>query len=190
MEGINRAGQLESTCDNCAMIPDGSQALGTNEMDPALPQFTTNSNGLGARHNADQCFACHSQPTLGGSGGFLVPNPVQVSQGTPPAPPENPQFNLIPHRFGKLNQVPRFEEQLGPIREVRFVYKVNANGDFMRTPPAISSPTEAFTSSGQSRALPAIQQLQTAPFRNRTSISRWPTTISLSAYRPKCSAWD
>ena len=72
-EGILRAGQLESTCDNCAQITDGSPVLG--ELDPVFPQVHTNSNGLGARHNADQCFSCHAQPVLGGSGGFLVPNP-------------------------------------------------------------------------------------------------------------------
>ncbi|HET7885988.1 MAG TPA: di-heme oxidoredictase family protein [Bradyrhizobium sp.] len=135
-EGILRAGQLESTCDNCAMVTDGSPAIrnpnnGLREADPIFPQFTTNSNGLGARHNADQCFACHAQPTFGGSGGFLVPNPVQVAQGLPARPPENPQFNLIPHRFGKQNVVPSFELQYGPIREVRFIHKVDANGDFI-----------------------------------------------------------
>jgi CxxC motif-containing protein (DUF1111 family) len=133
LEGIKRAGQLESTCDTCAMVPDGSLATGVNELDPAFPQFTTNSNGLGARHNADQCFACHAQPTLGGSGGFLVPNPKQVAvRAQPPRPPENPQFDLIPHRFGKQNVVPAFEGQLGPIREVRFIYKVDpATGNFL-----------------------------------------------------------
>src|SRR5262249_25587568 len=30
LEGINRAGQLESTCDNCAMVPDGSLATIAN----------------------------------------------------------------------------------------------------------------------------------------------------------------
>ena len=106
LEGINRAGQLESTCDQCAMVTDGSPAPvnpinGLKELDPIFPQFTTNSNGLGARHNADQCFGCHFQPGLGGSGGFLVPNPQQVAAGMSPNPPENPQFDLIPHRFGK-----------------------------------------------------------------------------------------
>src|SRR5215471_2363442 len=68
-EGINRAGQLESTCDTCADVTDGSPVTGLGELDPLFPQFHTNSNGLGARHNADQCFVCHAQPTLGGSGG-------------------------------------------------------------------------------------------------------------------------
>jgi CxxC motif-containing protein (DUF1111 family) len=121
------------------MVTDGSPAVknpvnGLKELDPIFPQFTTNSNGLGARHNADQCFACHGQPMLGGSGGFLVPNPVDLARFGPGAaqPPENPQFNLIPHRFGKQNTVPSFELQYGPIREVRFIYKVDANGDFLR----------------------------------------------------------
>jgi hypothetical protein len=83
-EGILRAGQLESTCDDCGMVTDGSPAVinpnnGLKELDPLFPQFTTNSNGLGARHNADQCFSCHGHPVLGGSGGFLVPNPQQVA---------------------------------------------------------------------------------------------------------------
>jgi len=137
-EGINRAGQLESTCDQCAMVTDGSPAVtnpinGLKEADPLFPQFTTNSNGLGARHNADQCFACHAQPSLGGAGGFLLPNPVDVARFGPAAakPPENPQFNLIPHRFGKQNVVPSFEQQFGPIREVRFLYQVDANGNFL-----------------------------------------------------------
>ena len=121
-EGINRAGQLESTCDSCADVLDGSPVVGLGELDPFFPQFHTNSNGLGARHNADQCFLCHAQPTLGGSGGFLVPNPGEAK----PLPPENPLFRLVPHRFGKQNIVPLFEEQFGPIREVRF--KFNADG--------------------------------------------------------------
>src|SRR6266566_1785914 len=122
-EGINRAGQLESTCDTCADVPDGRPVIGLGELDPIFPQFHTNSNGLGARHNADQCLLCHAQPTLGGSGGFLVPNP---GQGTP-MQPENPLFRLVPLRFGKQNVVPSFEQQYGAIREVRFKFNP-ANG--------------------------------------------------------------
>jgi CxxC motif-containing protein (DUF1111 family) len=115
-EGILRAGQLESTCDDCADVTDGSPVVGLGELDPMFPQSHTNSNGLGARHNADQCLLCHAQPVLGGSGGFIVPNP-----GDPvPQRAENPQFRLVPHRFGRENQVPSFEKQYGPIREVRF----------------------------------------------------------------------
>jgi CxxC motif-containing protein (DUF1111 family) len=122
IEGINRAGQLESACDACADVTDGSPVTGLGELDPLFPQSHTNSNGLGARHNADQCLLCHAQPVLGGSGGFIVPNP---GAGTP-MPAENPEFRLIPNRFGKQNIVPDFELQFGPIREVRF--KTNPDG--------------------------------------------------------------
>jgi CxxC motif-containing protein (DUF1111 family) len=114
---------LEATCDTCADVPDGSSVSG--ELDPIFPQIKTNSNGLGARHNADQCFLCHAQPTLGGSGGFLVPNP---GQGTPQLP-ENPLFRLVPKRFGKRNVAPSFELQYGPIREVRFQYNPDGTRD-------------------------------------------------------------
>ena len=124
-EGIGRAGQLESTCDTCSDVTQGAPVTGLGELDPVFPQFHTNSNGLGARHNADQCFACHAQPTLGGSGGFLVPNPGQGSA----LPPENPLFRLVPLRFGKQNVVPSFEAQYGPIREVRFKYKPDGTRD-------------------------------------------------------------
>ncbi len=124
-EGILRAGQLESTCDDCAEVTDGSLVTGVGELDPGFPQFHTNSNGLGARHNADQCFLCHAQPTLGGSGGFIVPNPGQPQ----PLPAENPQFRLVPTRFGRQNTVPSFEQQYGPIREVRFKYHKDGTRD-------------------------------------------------------------
>src|ERR1700681_3581644 len=93
IEGINRAGQLESTCDTCADVPDGGPVTGLGELDPIFPQFHTNSNGLGSRHNADQCLLCHAQPTLGGSGGFLVPNPGQGTR----LPSVNPMFWLDSH---------------------------------------------------------------------------------------------
>jgi Di-haem oxidoreductase, putative peroxidase len=125
LEGVRRAGQLESTCDNCGSVIDGSPVIGVGELDPIFPQFHTNSNGLGARHNADQCFGCHAQPTLGGSGGFLVPNPGQGAA----QPAENPMFRLFPFRFGKQNRVPSFEQQYGPIREVRFKYRPDGTRD-------------------------------------------------------------
>jgi hypothetical protein len=122
-EGIARAGQLEATCDSCNDVTDGSPVPG--ELDPVFPQVRTNSNGTGARHNADQCFVCHAQPQLGGSGGFIVPNPADPV----PQQAENPQFRLVPHRFGRQNVVPSFETQYGPIREVRFRYKPDGTRD-------------------------------------------------------------
>jgi len=141
LEGVKRAGQLESTCDSCSTpelkgVGDGNPVgppfvpAGT-ELDPDFPQTLTNSNGLGTRHNGESCFVCHSQPILGGSGGFIaahnvVTNGVSHVVSGKGQTPQNPQFDLVPHRFGKQNTVPVFEERFGPIREVRF--KFNPDG--------------------------------------------------------------
>ena len=112
-EGIKRTTQLEAVCDTCSDITLAADP----GQDPNL-QTLTNSSGLGARFNGDQCSVCHQQPAIGGSGGFLVPNPQD-----PPSKyrkPENPMFDLIPHRKGGQNYVPSFITQYGPIREVRF----------------------------------------------------------------------
>lgn len=117
-EGFKRAAQLESTCDTCSVPPtgvgDGNPVKNLGEIDEDFPQFHTNSNGLGTRHNGDSCLVCHAQPTLGGSGGFISP-----AKGVPA---QNPSFDLIPHRFGKQNVVPSFITPQGPIREVRFKF--------------------------------------------------------------------
>src|SRR5262245_39607494 len=112
-EGVQRAIQLEAVCDSCADLPLG------NFTDPAEANLValTNSAGLGARFNGDQCTVCHNQPALGGSGGFVVPNPQD-----PPSryrKPENPMFDLIPHRKGATNRVTSFITPFGPISEMR-----------------------------------------------------------------------
>jgi hypothetical protein len=123
IEGQQRAIQLEGSCDDCADL-----TLGTFT-DPRQANLVTktNSAGLGARFNGDQCTVCHNQPALGGSGGFMVPNPQD-----PPElfrRPENPMFDLIPHRKGATNTVPSFITQYGPIREVRFARKPDGTPD-------------------------------------------------------------
>ena len=121
-EGKRRTTQLESVCDDCSDITLGADP----GQDPNL-QTLTNSSGLGARFNGDQCSVCHQQPAIGGSGGFLVPNPQD-----PPnqyRKPENPMFDLIPHRKGGLNPVPSFLTRYGPIREVRFQKKPDGTPD-------------------------------------------------------------
>jgi hypothetical protein len=125
VEGVKRAGQLESTCETCSAPPtgvgDGNPVVGLGEIDPDFPQMHTNSNGLGTRHNGDQCFICHAQPMLGGSGGFISPAAGVTAQ--------NPAFDLVPHRFGKQNTVPSFITRFGPIREVRFKFKSDGTRD-------------------------------------------------------------
>jgi di-heme oxidoreductase (putative peroxidase) len=122
-EGQQRAIQLEGACDDCSDL-----TLGTF-IDPLQANLVTktNSSGLGARFNGDQCTVCHNQPALGGSGGFMVPNPQD-----PPElfrRPENPMFDLIPHRKGATNAVPSFITRLGPIREVRFARNPDGTPD-------------------------------------------------------------
>jgi hypothetical protein len=122
-EGLQRAIQLEAVCDDCADLLNGSSI----DLTKANLVTQTNSSGLGVRFNGDQCTACHNQPALGGSGGFLVPNPQD-----PPSQhlaPENPMFRLIPQRKGAKNSVPSFIQQFGPIREVRFAKKPNGTLD-------------------------------------------------------------
>jgi CxxC motif-containing protein (DUF1111 family) len=120
-EGVRRFNQLESVCDSCSDVTVG----GDTGENPLLAT-KTNSSGLGARFNGDQCSACHSQPAVGGSGGFLVPNPQEPGRFKTP---ENPMFRLIPHRKGGANQVPSFITQYGPIREARFVRKPDGSPD-------------------------------------------------------------
>lgn len=119
-EGKGRVGELETTCMTCAALPSGA----TSGEDPLLVTRTS-ATGLGARFNADQCSACHSQPAIGGAGGFLAPNPKDSVRRVP----ENPLFDLIPHRFGQTNKVPSFIQQYGPIRIARFVKNPDGTPD-------------------------------------------------------------
>ena len=130
LEGIKRAAQLESICDMCSAPPfgvgDGNPvgppfAPAGTEIDPDFPQTMTNSNGLGTVHNSDNCLECHGQPTLGGSGGFIAAHKGDIAQ--------NPQFDLVAHRFNRTNSIPVFETQFGPIREARFKFLPNGARD-------------------------------------------------------------
>lgn len=118
-EGKGRVGELETTCATCAALASGATA------ENPLLATRTSATGLSARYNADQCIACHSQPAVGGSGGFLVPNPKDSAHRVP----ENPLYDLVPHRFGQSNVVPSFIKQYGPIRIVRFIKKPDGTPD-------------------------------------------------------------
>jgi len=122
-EGLQRAVQLEAVCDDCSDLTLGQ----LTDLTKANLVTQTNSAGLGVRFNGDQCTVCHNQPALGGSGGFMVPNPQDPPNKQ--RKPENPMFDLIPHRKGATNVVPSFIEQSGPIREVRFVKKPDGTPD-------------------------------------------------------------
>lgn len=64
------------------------------------------SQGLGPRFNMDSCGGCHRQPDLGGTSPF-----------------ENPQV-AVAKKNGAQNMVPFFIGIDGPVREVRFKFKV------------------------------------------------------------------
>jgi len=68
------------------------------------------NNGLGPRFNSNQCFSCHSQPSLGGS-----------------SPPKNPLPDVAVLN-GAKNTVPWFIAPTGPVREARFK-KSSGNAD-------------------------------------------------------------
>lgn len=104
---------------------------------------TTNNptiKGLGPAFNANSCFTCHSQPTIGGT-----------------SPASNPQLPLA-HAFGATNSesLGRFLKPNGPVREVRFILD----------PTDTSNNTldggvhEIFSIQGRSDAQPNCQLLQ------------------------------
>jgi len=161
-EGLQRALQLEAVCDDCADLTLGAYV----DPDKGKLVYQTNSAGLGTRFNGDQCLGCHNQPSLGGSGGFMVPNPQD-----PPSrqrAPENPMFDLIPHRKSATNAVPSFIAQYGPIREVRFVSKPDGKPD--------GGVHQLFTVVGRSDVFPQGQD-------NTCTVQALPPTDFGSQYR-------
>ena len=69
------------------------------------------NNGLGPRFNSNQCFSCHSQPSMGGT-----------------SPAKNPLPDVAA-LAGANNVVPWFIVPNGPIREARFKKSGNADGE-------------------------------------------------------------
>jgi len=142
-EGLQRAVQLEGVCDDCSDLTLGE----FTDLTKANLVTQTNSAGLGVRFNGDQCTVCHNQPALGGSSGFMVPNPKDPPNKQ--RKPENPMFDLIPHRKGATNSVPSFLQQFGPIREVRFAKNPDGTPD--------GGVHQLFTIVGRSDIFPAGQ---------------------------------
>src|SRR5437763_9942226 len=73
--------------------------------------------GLGPRFNSRSCAACHAQPAVGGSSPATNP---QVADAT---------------ADGARNTVPSFISSTGPVREARFPFFFNANGQPDTTRP-------------------------------------------------------
>jgi len=85
------------TADETTFFQDGL----TRFMEIEVVQNGAN-NGLGPRFNSNQCFSCHSQPSVGGS-----------------SPAQNP-LPAVAALNGAKNTLPWFITPKGPIREARF----------------------------------------------------------------------
>ena len=89
--------------------------------------------GLGPRYNSRSCSFCHAQPATGGS-----------------APATNPQVTDA-SADGAQNTIPSFITSTGPVREVRFPFFFDANGN-----PNTNNPNggveDLFTITGRSDA--------------------------------------
>src|SRR5262249_26847637 len=110
-ESLLRVSELEGSCDTCSQQPPNVPPIDPDSRNPFSPLALVNSAGMSPVFNADQCFICHFQPTIGGSA--PIPNPAQI----------------IAHRLGGTNTVPSFEEPNGPFREVRFKFNEDGSRD-------------------------------------------------------------
>ena len=105
---------------------------------------TGDNNGLGPRFNLDSCGACHSQPAPGGTG---------PAANVFPNIGANPQSQVIANGVvsGSTNTIPSFVLANGPVREARFPFFFNSNGQ-----PNFNNPNggveDLFTVSGRSDA--------------------------------------
>jgi len=94
-----------------------------------------NGVGLGPRFNSRSCAACHAQPAVGGT-----------------APATNPQV-ADATADGAQNTIPSFITSTGPVREARFVFFTDGNGN-----PITSQPNggveDLYTITGRSDAGP------------------------------------
>jgi CxxC motif-containing protein (DUF1111 family) len=85
------------TADETAFFLDGQARFAEVEV-----VSKGSNNGLGPRFNSNQCFSCHSQPSVGGTSPATNPLPEVASLN------------------GAKNVVPWFITQNGPVREARF----------------------------------------------------------------------
>src|SRR5437016_3930051 len=89
--------------------------------------------GLGPRFNSRSCAFCHAQPAVGGTSPFTNP---QVTDAT---------------ADGARNTIPSFITSTGPVREARFPFFFDANGN-----PNVNSPNggveDLYTITGRSDA--------------------------------------
>ncbi|HLJ86247.1 MAG TPA: di-heme oxidoredictase family protein [Candidatus Angelobacter sp.] len=106
--------------------PGGSEfftrSLANFQVVESVRNSPTGDNGLGPRFNENSCAACHSQPATGGSS--------PASNVFPNIGP-NPQSQIITQGVanGTFNTMPTFVHSNGPVREARFPFFFDANGN-------------------------------------------------------------
>jgi Di-haem oxidoreductase, putative peroxidase len=104
---LGAGGPLQGlTADETAFFLDGQARFAEIEV-----VNNGSNNGLGPRFNSNQCFSCHSQPSMGGT-----------------SPAKNPLPDVAA-LAGAKNVVPWFIVPNGPIREARFKKSGNADGE-------------------------------------------------------------
>lgn len=86
-------------------------------------QVDSVATGLGPTFNSNSCASCHAQPSTGGTS----PSNSQYPNIGP-----NPQIEAAT-AGGAINTIPFFITADGPVREARFPFAVNANGNVTRT---------------------------------------------------------
>ena len=74
------------------------------------------ADGLGPRFNLNQCSGCHAQPAVGGT-----------------SPAQNPAIGVA-SLMGASNKVPLFITPTGPMREMRFKFQLDSNGNATTAP--------------------------------------------------------
>jgi CxxC motif-containing protein (DUF1111 family) len=119
---------------------NSGQPLSSISQTPGAPDFFANgllrfqeiesvqggtNNGLGPRFNSNQCSSCHSQPAIGGSS----PSATVFPNVGP-----NPE-TLVYGLDGAENTLPSFITPNGPVREARFKFFLNANGNSLSSTP-------------------------------------------------------
>jgi CxxC motif-containing protein (DUF1111 family) len=98
----------------------------------AVPSPSPGDGGLGPRFNAESCGQCHAQPATGGT-----------------SPSVNPQATIA-YDMGALNTLPYFISSVGPVREARFPFTLDANGHETNIPDG--SVHDLFVITGRSDA--------------------------------------
>ena len=111
-ESLLRVSELEGSCDTCAQQPQNVPPIDPDPNNPFSPLRLVNSAGMGPVFNADQCFICHFQPTIGGS------SPAIESRQRDCSPAGRNQYRTVVRRL-----------PTAPFRETRFKFNPDGSRD-------------------------------------------------------------